>query len=69
MARPPSDTNEAFLREVDENLRRDQAEQFVKNNLPLILAAVLLLLQQLLLLLHLLEQEVRIPKQLPWFPY
>ncbi len=44
MARPPSDTNEAFLREVDENLRRDQAEQFVKNNLPLILAAVLLLL-------------------------
>ena len=44
MARPPSDTNEAFLREVDENLRRDQAEQFFKKNAPLIFGAVLLLL-------------------------
>lgn len=44
MARPPSDTNEAFLREVDENLRRDQAEQFFKKNMPLIIGAVLLLL-------------------------
>lgn len=44
MARPPSDTNEAFVREVDENLRRDQAEQFFRNNLPLIVGAALLLL-------------------------
>lgn len=44
MALPPSDTNEAFLREVDENLRRDQAEQFFKKNLPLIVGAALLLL-------------------------
>lgn len=44
MARPPSDTNEAFLREVDENLRRDQAEQFFKKNMPLIIGTVLLLL-------------------------
>ena len=44
MARPPSDTNEAFLREVDENLRRDQAELFFKKNAPLIVGAMLLLL-------------------------
>ncbi|QIK96617.1 tetratricopeptide repeat protein [Sphingomonas sp. HDW15A] len=44
MALPPSDTNEAFLREVDENLRRDQAEQLLKKNAPLIVGGVLLLL-------------------------
>ena len=44
MARPPADPNEAFLREVDENLRRDEAEQFFKKNAPLIFGAVLLLL-------------------------
>ena len=44
MARPPADTNEAFLREVDENLRRDQAEQMFRKNAPLIAGAVLLLL-------------------------
>lgn len=44
MAVTPADPNEAFVREVDENLRRDQAEQFLKKNLPLILGGVLLLL-------------------------
>ena len=44
MALPPSDTNEAFIREVDENLRREQAEQLFKKNAPLIAGAVLLLL-------------------------
>ena len=44
MARPPADPDEAFVREVDENLRRDQAEQFFKKNAPLIVGAVLLLL-------------------------
>lgn len=30
MALAPGETNESFIREVDENLRRDQAENFVK---------------------------------------
>ena len=44
MARPPSETNEAFLREVDDNLRRDRAEQLLKKNAPLIVGAILLVL-------------------------
>lgn len=43
MALPP-DSAESFAREVDESLRRDQAEEFLKKNLPLILGGVLLLL-------------------------
>lgn len=43
MALPP-DSAESFVREVDENLRRDQTEQFVKKNAPLIIGAMLLLL-------------------------
>lgn len=43
MAQPP-DINETFLREVDENLRRDQLRNFFKRNGSLLIAAVLLFL-------------------------
>lgn len=43
MALPP-DPAEAFVREVDENLRRDQAQDFLKKNGPWIAGAVLLFL-------------------------
>lgn len=45
MARPPStDVNETFLREVDEDLRRDQVRDFFVNNRVLLIAAVVLFL-------------------------
>ena len=43
MALPP-DPAETFVREVDENLRRDQARDFLKKNGPWIIGALLLLL-------------------------
>ena len=44
MATTPDDTSEAFLREVDENLRRDQAQAMAKRFGPLIVGAILLFL-------------------------
>lgn len=43
MALPP-DSGETFIREVDENLKRDQARDFAKKNLAWIIAAVVLFL-------------------------
>ena len=43
MAQPP-DINETFLREVDENLRRDRARDFAKKHASWIIAAVVLFL-------------------------
>lgn len=43
MALPP-DTADAFVREVDENLRRDQTEEFLKRNLRWIVGGALLFL-------------------------
>ncbi|MCL6683371.1 tetratricopeptide repeat protein [Sphingomonas alba] len=40
----PTDPAESFVREVDENLRRDQAQDFLKKNGPWIVGAVLLFL-------------------------
>ena len=44
MATTPDDTSEAFLREVDENLRRDQAQAMARRFGPLVIGGVLLLL-------------------------
>ena len=44
MATTPDDTSEAFLREVDENLRRDQAAAMARRFGPMIIGGVLLLL-------------------------
>lgn len=44
MALPPTEHDEAFVREVDESLRRDQTEQWFKQNAVLIGGAVLLFL-------------------------
>lgn len=45
MARPPStEVNETFLREVDEDLRRDRVRDFFVNNRALLIAAVVLFL-------------------------
>lgn len=43
MALPP-DSGDSFVREVDENLKRDQARDFAQRNLPWIIAAVVLFL-------------------------
>jgi len=43
LAQPP-DITETFVREVDENLRRDQLQDLVKKNLNWIIAAVFLFL-------------------------
>ena len=40
----PTDPAESFVREVDENLRRDQTRDFLKKNGPWIIGAVLLFL-------------------------
>jgi hypothetical protein len=40
----PTDPAESFVREVDENLRRDQARDFFKKNGPWMIGAVLLVL-------------------------
>ena len=40
----PTDPAESFVREVDENLRRDQARDFAKKNGPWIIGAILLFL-------------------------
>ncbi|HJS39898.1 MAG TPA: tetratricopeptide repeat protein [Sphingomicrobium sp.] len=40
----PTDPAESFVREVDENLRRDQARDFLKKNGPWIIGSALLLL-------------------------
>ena len=40
----PTDPADAFVREVDENLRRDQAQDFLKKNGPWIVGAILLFL-------------------------
>ena len=40
----PTDPAESFVREVDENLRRDQAHDFLKKNGPWIIGAILLFL-------------------------
>ena len=40
----PTDPAESFVREVDENLRRDQARDFAKKNGPWIVGAILLFL-------------------------
>ncbi len=40
----PTDPADSFVREVDENLRRDQARDFLKKNGPWIVGAILLLL-------------------------
>lgn len=44
MALPPGTTSESFIREVDENLRRDQAEEFARRWGKWLVAALLLLL-------------------------
>ena len=44
MALEPDTPNEVFLREVDENLRRDQMEQFAKRYGKWLIAAVVLFL-------------------------
>lgn len=44
MATTPPETNEAFLREVDESLRRDQAEAFAKRYGSWLVGAMLLFL-------------------------
>ena len=44
LALPPADTDQSFVREVDENLRRDQARDFAKKNGPWIAGALLLFL-------------------------
>lgn len=44
MALPPADPAESFVREVDENLRRDQTQDFLKKNGPWIVGALLLFL-------------------------
>ena len=44
LALPPADTDQSFVREVDENLRRDQARDFAKKNGPWIAGAILLFL-------------------------
>jgi hypothetical protein len=43
LAQPP-ETNETFLREVDENLRRDQLRDFFRDNGPWLIAAVIIFL-------------------------
>lgn len=43
MAQPP-DINETFLREVDENLRRDRARDFARKNLKWFILAIVLFL-------------------------
>lgn len=43
MALPP-DSGETFIREVDENLKRDQARDFATKNLPWIIAGVVVFL-------------------------
>jgi hypothetical protein len=40
----PPDSGETFIREVDENLKRDQARDFAKKNLVWIIAAVVIVL-------------------------
>jgi len=40
----PPDSGDSFIREVDENLKRDQARDFAKKNLPWLVAAVALFL-------------------------
>ena len=40
----PTDPAQSFVREVDENLRRDQAQDFLKKNGPWIVGAILLFL-------------------------
>jgi hypothetical protein len=47
LALPPTEHDESFAREVDESLRRDQTEQWIKQNGALIGGAVLLLLAAL----------------------
>ncbi|URD59681.1 tetratricopeptide repeat protein [Sphingomonas sp. KRR8] len=42
MALAPGETHESFIREVDENLRRDQAENFVKRYGSWLIAALVL---------------------------
>ena len=44
MALAPGETNESFIREVDENLRRSQAEEFFRRYGVWVIAAALLLL-------------------------
>ena len=44
MATTPDNTSEAFLREVDENLRRDQAQAMARRFGPLVIGGILLLL-------------------------
>jgi hypothetical protein len=44
LALPPADPSDTFVREVDENLRRDQARDFLKKNGPWIVGALLLFL-------------------------
>ena len=44
LALPPAETDESFVREVDENLRRDQAQDFLKKNGAWIVGALLLFL-------------------------
>lgn len=44
MAQPPDTINETFLREVDENLRRDRARDFMRDNGKWLIAAVILFL-------------------------
>lgn len=44
MALTPEQTNESFIREVDENLRRSQAEDFVKNYGKWLFAGIVLFL-------------------------
>ena len=44
MATTPDDTSVAFLREVDENLRRDQAQAFARRYGKMIVGAILLFL-------------------------
>jgi hypothetical protein len=55
----PPDTAESFAREVDENLRRDQTEQFFKKNAPLIVGAMLLFLAAIAGILYWKNQQAK----------
>ena len=55
----PTDPAESFVREVDENLRRDQARDFLKKNGPWIVGAMLLFLAAVAGWLYWQDRQVR----------
>jgi hypothetical protein len=55
----PTDPAESFVREVDENLRRDQARDFLKKNGPWIVGAILLFLAAVAAWLYWQDRQVK----------